>query len=159
VELSTLASAYGAQLFINGRADVALAAGACGVHLGGDAPHVRAVRRAFPRLLIGASAHCTAEVLEFAREGADYATWSPVFPTTSHPGTPALGVEALAAACAASPIPVVALGGLGPESAGAAFAAGAMAVAALSAVLDAPSPAEAACAIVSAGRRLAKSTS
>src|SRR5262245_17693557 len=97
------------RLLVNGRADVAIAAGADGVHLPSDGVPLAALRRRFgPELLIGASTH-TVEEVERARDaGADYAVFGPVWET---PGKgPPTGGGALARA-AASGLPVYALGG------------------------------------------------
>jgi thiamine monophosphate synthase len=53
--------------------------------------------------------------LAAAREGADYLVLGPVFPTPTHPGAPALGVERFRAIAAAVPVPVLAIGGLNAE--------------------------------------------
>ncbi|MEV3934944.1 thiamine phosphate synthase [Glycomyces sp. NPDC049804] len=74
--------------------------------------------------------------------GLDYCTYSPVWPSDSKPGYgPAIGPAALREACAASPIPVYALGGVdGPDRARAARAAGAAGVAVMGAVMRAHDP-------------------
>lgn len=132
-------------VLVNGRLDVALAAGADGVHLGRDALPVGAARRlaerlAGPGFLVGASVHSVEEARAAAGEGADYLLFGHVFETGSKPGLPGRGLEALAAVCAAVPVPVVAIGGLSPGNAAAARAAGAAGVAVLSAVMAAPDP-------------------
>jgi thiamine-phosphate pyrophosphorylase len=118
------------RLLVNGRADVALAAGADGVHLPADGIPAGALRRRFgASLLIGVSAHRLEEVEEARRGGADYVLFGPVYPTPSKPGAPALGLQALASAARLG-IPVYALGGVTLErfaevaAAGAAGAAG-----------------------------------
>jgi thiamine-phosphate pyrophosphorylase len=87
----------GFELFISERFDVALAAGAHGVHLGAAGPPVRRVRRRVGRRLrIAYSAHSVVEAQDAVRQGADFATLSPVFPTRSKPmRSPPLGVEPL----------------------------------------------------------------
>lgn len=84
-------------LFVNERFDVALGAGAHGVHLGAASLPVRVVRRRVGRRLrIGYSAHSVEEAVAAAREGADLVTLSPVFPTLSKPMSgPPLGLEPL----------------------------------------------------------------
>ena len=82
---------------------------------------------------IGASAHSLDEALHAARLGASYVTLSPIFPTSSKPGHPGLGLETLAAVAAALPIPVFALGGMNTFAAiDAALAAGAHGIASIS---------------------------
>ncbi|HXU72990.1 MAG TPA: thiamine phosphate synthase [Polyangia bacterium] len=121
-------------LLINDRADVALAAGADGVHLPARGLPV-AVARAFGggRLLVGASTHLLAEGVAAKRDGADYVVFGPVWPTGAKED--AIGVDALAEAVrACAPMPVFALGGVDAERARAAVAVGAR-VACIGAVL------------------------
>ncbi len=105
------------ELFVNERFDVALAAGAHGVHLGVRSLPVKLVRRRVGRRLrIGYSAHSVAEALQAERDGADLVTLSPVFPPHSKPASaPALGVEPLRqAARRLRRAELFALGGLDP---------------------------------------------
>jgi thiamine-phosphate pyrophosphorylase len=120
-----------ARLLVNGRADVALAAGADGVHLPADGVPAGALRIRFgASLLVGVSTHRLDEVAEARRAGADYVVFGPVYPTPAKDafGTP-VGAPGLARA-AALDIPVYALGGVTLErfpevaSAGAAGVAG-----------------------------------
>lgn len=113
-------------LLVNGRADVAAAAGADGVHLPASGLPVREVRRFVRRfgrqgdrgreLLVGRSTHAPEEVARARDDGADYVTFGPVYPTPSKEryGEPP-GLDGLRRACAAG-LPVLALGGL--ENAG-----------------------------------------
>lgn len=113
-------------LVANGRLDVALAAGADGVHLPADGVPVAPLRRRFgDRVVIGRSTHRPEEAAAARREGADYVTFGPVFPTPSKAryGRPP-GLEGLAEA-AAQGLPVIALGGIGPDELASAVRAGA----------------------------------
>jgi len=74
---------------------------------------------------VSAAAHDEAGARRAARAGADAILLSPVFPTASHPGRPALGVRRLAAVCRAVRVPVLALGGIGPATVRRVLAAGA----------------------------------
>ncbi len=116
------------RLLVNGRADLALAAGADGVHLPADGVPTAALRRRFgDTLLIGRSTHSLDEVACEAQDGADYVTFGPVFASPGK-GAP-VGLDALAAAAELG-VPVLALGGIGlaelprVAAAGAAGAAG-----------------------------------
>jgi thiamine-phosphate pyrophosphorylase len=116
------------HLLVNGRADLALAAGADGVHLPADGVPTAALRRRFgDALLIGRSTHSVDEVAREAQSGADYVTFGPVFASPGK-GAP-VGLDALAAAAELG-VPVLALGGVGlaelprVAAAGAAGAAG-----------------------------------
>lgn len=130
----------GTLLIVNDRLDVALAGGADGVHLGQDDLPLAAARRCCPPgFLIGVSTHSESQAAAAAAHGADYIGFGPVFATTSkHNPDPVVGVERLRAVCARSPIPVVAIGGITPERLPELIAAGAHAVAIISAINRAP---------------------
>jgi thiamine-phosphate pyrophosphorylase len=123
-------------LLVHGRADVALAAGADGVHLPSHGLAPKTVRRfAAPPLVVGASTHSLAEARTAAESGADYVVYGPVFET---PGKgPPVGVAALAEVVAALEIPVFALGGIDAASAPGCWRAGAK-LACIGAVLGRP---------------------
>ena len=83
-DMRQLTSEYRAKLFINDRADVALAAGADGVHVGGMSIPIAAVRRIVGNeMLIGASTHSLNEAKTAQDEGADFITFGPIFETES----------------------------------------------------------------------------
>jgi thiamine-phosphate pyrophosphorylase len=107
--------ALGARtLLINGRADVALAAGAEGVHLPADGPPIAPLRACFgERLLLGRSTHRVEEVEAARSAGADYVTFGPVYSSPGK-GEP-VGLPALRRAAAVG-IPIYALGGVKIES-------------------------------------------
>ncbi len=138
--LACLCEELGAPLLVNDRADVALAAGARGVHLParGLSP---SDARALGLEWVGVSAHSAADVARAAREGADFAVFAPVYDT---PGKTARGEAALAEACRGASIPVLALGGVDETNAARCLAAGARGVACIRSVLGAPDPAAAA---------------
>lgn len=121
----------GLRIIVNGRFDIALAAGAAGVHLPGDYLPVAAVRASLPDgFIIGVSTHSIAEVQQAAVEGADYALFGPVFATPGK-GKPT-GTEALKEAVAKSGgMPVIALGGIDGEKIGEVLRAGAAGFAAI----------------------------
>jgi thiamine-phosphate pyrophosphorylase len=134
------------RVLVSRRLDVALAAGADGVHLGGGALSPAAARRLLPAgSLIGVSVHAAGEALA-ARE-ADYLQLAPIFTPLSKPAErPALGLAALASA-AEGPLPVLAQGGIDAHTAAAARAAGAAGVAVTGAIWLAPDPRAAAAAL------------
>jgi thiamine-phosphate pyrophosphorylase len=120
-------------VLINSRFDVALAAGAHGLHLPAHSPSPSLFRpHAPPGFLISVSCHNLAELQQ--AQDADYAFLSPIFPSPSKPGYgPPLGLPLLQQACAASRIPVFALGGVNESNAPTCLSAGAAGYASISA--------------------------
>jgi thiamine-phosphate pyrophosphorylase len=137
-----------ARVIVNRRADVALALGADGVHLGFDAMDPAAARRLLgPDALVGVSCHAADEVR--AARGASYAQLAPIFaPLSKRASRPPLGLAELGRA--AGGVPVLAQGGIEAERAGAAVAAGAAGVAVTGAILLADDPERAAAELRSA---------
>ncbi len=120
---------------VNSRAEYA-GSGVAGVHLGSRGPSVEDARRSLgPKVWIGYSAHTIAEARMAEAQGADYLFFSPIYPTSSKPGVPGVGLDALAACCSAVALPVFALGGITPERVGACRSAGAYGVAVVSGIL------------------------
>jgi thiamine-phosphate pyrophosphorylase len=118
------------RVLVNGRPDVALLAGADGVQLPEDGLPVAAVKRSFPRLVVGASRHSVEGARRAEAEGADFVLLGPVF---ASPGKEerALGLAVLAEAAEALRVPVHAIGGVSADTAGAALGAGARGLAAI----------------------------
>jgi thiamine-phosphate pyrophosphorylase len=141
-----LTARYGARLLVNDRVDVALAAGADGVHLGGSSMPASVARRLLGKeSLIGCSTHNTRELRDAADQGADFATFGPVYPTPSKAAYgPPVGVAALATARRETTLPLFALGGVGAGNAREVIEAGAFGIALISYVVAAADPREAA---------------
>lgn len=134
-----------ARVVVNDRLDVALAAGADGVHLPANGLPVGAARRLAPTgFLIGRSVHAPAEAAAAAAAGADYVVLGTIFATASKPGQAPAGVGLIAATRVVCRLPILAIGGMTAENAGAVLAAGADGIAAISAILADPEPASAA---------------
>ena len=131
----------GLQLIINDRVDVAIAAGAHGVHLGQDDMPPGAARKLLgPDAVIGFSTHSVAQAIEASKLPIDYLAIGPVFATTTKSDTsPVLGLEGLRAVRnAIGDFPLVAIGGITHENAREVIVAGADSVAVISAVLSDP---------------------
>ena len=120
------------RVVVNDRLDVALAAGADGVHLRADSLPPRGARSIAPTgFLIGCSVHRLDEAVHVAPE-VDYLIAGTVFPTPSKPeADPLLGVDGLAAIAGAVSVPVLAIGGMSIERIGQIAEAGAAGVAAI----------------------------
>ncbi|WP_136520299.1 MULTISPECIES: thiamine phosphate synthase [Cellulomonas] len=147
-----------AVLLVDDRVDVALAARARGarvdgVHVGRQDLEVRDVRALLgPDGVVGVSVSHPGRLADAA--GADYVGSGPVRLTSTKPEAgPALGTDGVRAVASATPLPVVAIGGLTAQDVPALRAAGAHAVAVVSAVCAAPDPSRAAAALVEAWAR------
>ena len=118
-------------VLVNERLDVALAAGADGVHLTSRSIPIADVRRIVPdSFIIGVSTHSLDEVLRARDFGADFALFGNVFATPGK-GQPA-GLDELGKVCtAATPFPVVAVGGIDESNADSVIAAGSAGFAAI----------------------------
>ena len=123
------------DVVVNGRPDIALAAGAQGVHLPSSGLPPGPLRRRWPRLLLGLSTHSDADI-EAAGDAVDYVTFGPVYATPSKARYgPPRGLEALRRACRLG-VPVLALGGVGPGQLSHVAGAGAAGAAAIRALLQ-----------------------
>jgi thiamine-phosphate pyrophosphorylase len=139
--LKTLLARFGVPLIINDRLDVALACGADGVHVGQDDLSPLEVRRWLPHGLVGLSIEHVDQLEAAERMPVDYYGASPVFATaTKRDAAPALGLDGLRALRARSTRPLVAIGGIAEHNAAAVMAAGADALAVVSALCAAPDP-------------------
>jgi thiamine-phosphate pyrophosphorylase len=124
------------RLLINSRTDIALAAGAEGVHLRSDDILSTAVRQIWKatgtedRPVVSISCHSLQEVAKAASLGADLALFAPVFQKRGSPGSPPAGLESLRQACRHE-IPVLALGGVTLQNALVCAEAGAAGIAAI----------------------------
>jgi len=118
-----LAHRHGAKVLVNSDAALARAAGADGVHC--TAAGLIALHERPQGMLAGASCHDRDELKRAADLGFDLAVLGPVKPTASHAGMQTIGWEGFARLARGAPIPVYAIGGLGPADLDAARSAGA----------------------------------
>lgn len=167
--LAEEARARRARVLVSDRLDVAVAAGAHGVHLREDSMPVadakaligilgrsdggarteqagpgRPDRRPGRVFFVGRSIHSPRQASEPWSAAADYLVFGAVWPTPSHPGRAATGRKALERAVEHAPVPVLAIGGATPERAAAARSSGAWGVAVRSGVWSARNPSQAA---------------
>ena len=135
------------KVIVNDRLDVALAAGAAGVHLGqASAPAREAVRwcragNAPADFLVGVSCHSLEGAQEAENAGASYTYFGPIYETPSKiPFGKPHGVEELAQVATAVRIPVIAIGGINESNAADCIRAGAAGIAAIRMIQDAADP-------------------
>jgi thiamine-phosphate pyrophosphorylase len=150
--LREVLAARGVPLIINDRVDIALASGADGVHVGQDDMSYPDARRLLgPDAVIGLSVETMDDVLRAEQFDVDYLGVSPVFASTTKTDTRGVwGIDGLAEVRRRSRHQLVAIGGLHAGNAGDVVAAGADAVAVVSAVCAAPDPRAAAAELVAA---------
>jgi thiamine-phosphate pyrophosphorylase len=142
----SIAAGGGARVIVNDRLDVALAAGAAGVHLGRESLGARDVVRwcrgggenAPADFVVGVSCHSLQEAREAECAGAAYIFFGPVFDTPSKRGMgEPQGIARLGEICLGVKIPVLAIGGVSEENAGECIRAGAAGIAAIRMFQDA----------------------
>jgi thiamine-phosphate pyrophosphorylase len=135
-----LVRSIGVPVLVNDRTDVAIAAGAAGVHLGADDMPVSAARAIAPEgFIIGASVGSDEEIP--LSVGADYVGIGPIFATGSkHDAGPPIGLDEFARLAVATGIPAVGIGGITSANARSAIEAGAVGVAVISSVFGASDP-------------------
>jgi len=135
------AKGSGTRIAVNDRLDIALVAGADGVHLGTQSIPARAVWNIVPEgFLIGVSCHSRQDVLAAEAAGADYVVLGPIFETPSKFAYgPPLGLDVLRDTASDTRIPVLALGGISVERVRACLDAGASGIAGIRIFQDAGS--------------------
>ena len=129
-----LPSPAGTRILVNERTDVALAAGAAGIHLPSHSPTPDEIRKITPQqFLIAVSTHSLEEAVAAERTGADFAVFGPVFATASKGRWgPPRGLDALESVCRAVTMPVLGLGGMTADNAAACVERGAAGIASIS---------------------------
>ena len=134
VSINHICKAYSAKLFINSNIGVAADVGVDGVHL--PESLLDTIQKAKARnLLVGCSVHDLDVAQKMQVAGANFVTYSPIYPTMSKPN-PAVGLKSLRRIVGALDIPVFALGGITPSKVPECLNSGAFGVAAMSSVMS-----------------------
>ena len=134
----------GVPFILNDRADVAIALGADGVHVGQDDLPIPAARSLMGTRIVGWSTHAPSEVDVAAAQDVDYFAAGPVTETPTKPGRPAAGIELIRHAARLATKPWFAIGGIDEELLPSVMEAGATRVVVVRAITEAPDPATAA---------------
>lgn len=140
--VAALCREYGATCIVNDRADIALAVGAAGVHVGADDLPVANVRRILGETaVVGGTARDPETARRLEAEGASYLGVGPVYATSTKIGLPPpIGLERVRAVTGAVSVPVIAIAGVTVDRVPELLAAGVHGVAVVSAIADAPDP-------------------
>jgi len=133
---------YGALLIVNDEADIALASGADGVHVGEDDLPVAAARRVIgPDRLVGATAHAGEAAARAIAEGCDYLGVGTIFRSPTKPDLPARGLDPIREIVALSAsVPAFAIGGIARTNLSEVLRTGIHGVAVASAIAEAEDP-------------------
>lgn len=139
-DLGQICSEAGSLFIINDAVDVALAAGADGVHIGQNDLPVSVTRGIVPQdKIIGCSVRTVDQALRAQEEGADYLGVGAIYPSPTKPEATVIGLESLRDIRRAVALPIVALGGINEANVGDVLECGADSVAVIDAVLNARS--------------------
>ena len=143
-----------ALLIINDRADIAMLSDADGVQLGENSIDAASARRLLgDGALIGRSVHSAEGAARARDEGADYLILGTIFPSASHPGGAAGGLDLVERAARSVDIPILGIGGVDETNSANVIRAGAGGAAVIGAVASAPNPAEAATRLIATMRQ------
>jgi thiamine-phosphate pyrophosphorylase len=145
IDLAALCNSYDVPFIINDHVDLALAAGADGVHVGQHDLPVPVVRRLLgAEAIVGCSTNTVDEALQAVAGGATYIGVGAMFPTGSKSNTRPAGIERLREIRVAVSVPIVAIGGITPSNAAEVVAAGADCIAVIGAISQTADPSAAA---------------
>lgn len=141
-ELLQITRPAGVPLIVNDRPDVAVKAGADGIHIGqSDMDALRARQIVGENMIIGLSVENVEQAIEAEQLPVDYLGLSPVFSTATKTDTAAaLGLEGVTAISRVSSKPLAAIGGINTKNTADIIKAGADGIAVVSAICSAPSP-------------------
>ena len=144
-QLKNLCAEHNVLFIVNDYLDIALAADADGLHLGQDDLPIKEAHKLLPiDKFLGCSTHTVEQAKTAESEGADYIGVGSIYPTPSKETAIIVGLNTLRQVRQAVSLPIVAIGGINKDNAAEVMAAGADAVAVISAILQAESPQEAA---------------
>ncbi len=139
-EIKKITDGFGIPLIINDRADIALACGAAGVHLGQEDIPVSAARKLLGKnAVIGATAKTVEQAISAEAAGADYLGVGAIFPSKTKDAVPT-DINMLKEICASVRIPVCAIGGLTEENCVILKGSGIAGIAVVSAISGADDP-------------------
>ena len=148
---AAVCSRLGVPFIVNDRVDIAMLAGADGVHLGqGDVPPSHARRIVGPAAIVGMSTHTPEQIAAAEHEPVDYIGVGPIHATPTKPGRPAVGTALVRYAAAHCSRPFFAIGGLEPSNVADVVEAGGRAVSVLRWVTQAHDPQAAARELIAA---------
>ena len=134
-EIAVLCRTYGVPFVVNDDAEIALACGADGVHVGQEDMAAEEARKLLgPDKIIGVTCKTVEQALRAQAQGADYLGSGAMFPSVAKPGAEGISLDTLREICAAVSIPVVAIGGISRENLPALRGTGIAGVAVVSAV-------------------------
>jgi len=140
-QLAQLCHAQDKLFIVNDRADIALAAGTDGVHLGQHDLPVAQARKVLPsQMIIGVSTHNIDQAKQALADGADYIGVGPVFATDTKPSAKPAGLDYVRQASDEIDLPQTAIGGINLDNLSQVIAAGAKAVAVCSAIISSDDP-------------------
>lgn len=144
-QIRQLCTDSGVTFIVNDRVDVAIAAGADGVHLGQDDFPIPLARKLLGESrIIGGSAVTLKEAQKCLTEGADYIGFGPVYPTASKEDAgPVTGIGLLKHVVEVSPLPIIAIGGVSVENTPEVMQAGIHGISVISAVCCQENPEQA----------------
>ncbi len=135
-ELKKLCDKYNALFIVNDRVDIAMAAGADGVHLGQDDMPLAYARKILgPEFILGVSTSSIEQAMAAQENGADYIGFGPIFRTTTKDAGRSIGLQPLKDVRAKLKLPIAAIGGINPDNAYSVLEAGADMLAVVSSVL------------------------
>ncbi|HUV56017.1 MAG TPA: thiamine phosphate synthase [Dehalococcoidales bacterium] len=144
-QLKNLCTEHNVLFIVNDYLDIALAADADGLQLGQEDLPIKAARKLLPiDKILGCSTHTVEQAKTAEAEGVDYIGVGSIYPTPSKETATVVGLDTLRQVRQAISLPIVAIGGINEDNAAEVMAAGADAVAVISAILQAESPQEAA---------------